>query len=417
MIVNRAYKAELNPNNRQCTLLEKSAGCARFTYNWGLRERIDLYEKENKSISSYDQHKVLCSKKKTEFPWMYDVSKCAPQGALHDLDKAFKNFFRGIKHSKKIGFPKFKSKHRSKSSFSISFGFYITNSTINIPKIGQVRLKEKGYIPTKDIHINSMIVSKTADKWFVSVQVEQDIPEPINQIESIIGVDVGVKTLVTCSNGQTFENFKYLSKVKKKLAHAQKNLARKKFDNKNKKSGNNRNKTKLRLQKIYQKISNKRKDTIHKMTSTLVRTKPKYIVIEDLNILGMMKNHCLAGVVADASFYEIKRQLLYKTAWYGGKVIEVDRFFPSSKTCCKCGHVKENLTLEDRVYTCECGNVIDRDLNASINLEKYGIDWLESTAGLAGIKACGESVRLLEALDQEAVSMKQEESLGLIKIH
>lgn len=412
MKINRAYKVELNPNNKQRTLLEKSVGVARFTYNWGLNERIELYKSEKKSLTAIDQHKILCSKKKTEFPWMYDVSKMAPQEALRDLDTAFKNFFRGIKKGQKVGFPKFKSKHKSKPTFSISYGFFVTKSEVNIPKVGHVRLKEKGYIPTKDVKINSMTVSKEADRWFISVQVVQDIPEPASQIKSVLGVDVGIKTLATCSNYQMFENPKYLKKSKKKLTHAQKNLARKKFDKKAKRSSNNRNKAKLKVQKIYHRTSNQRKDSIHKMTSILAKTKPRYIVLEDLNISGMMKNHKIAGAIGDASFAEIKRQLTYKTAWYGGSVVEVDRFFPSSKMCSKCGSLKENLTLRDRIYICDCGNVIDRDLNASINLEKYGLIKLQSTDSLSGIQACGESVRLVGAcIDQGAVSMKQEENI------
>jgi putative transposase len=152
------------------------------------------------------------------------------------------------------------------------------------------------------------------------------------------------------------------------------------------------------------------------MTSILARTKPRYIVLEDLNVSGMMKNHKLAGAIGDASFIEIKRQLSYKTAWYGGSIIEVDRFFPSSKMCSKCGQIKEDLTLEDRIYVCDCGNVIDRDLNASINLEKYGIIKLKSTGSLSGIQACGESVRLLRTSDLGAVSLKQEENIESGKI-
>ena len=416
MKINKAYKVELNPNNKQRTLLEKSVGCARFAYNWGLNEKINLWKSEKKTLTAIDQHKILCSKKKTDFPWMYEVSKMAPQEALRDLDTAFKNFFRGLKQGKKVGFPKFKSKHKDKDSFRISFGFYVTNSTINIPKVGYVRLKEKGYIPTKDVKINSMTVSKETGRWYISVQVEQDIPEPTNEIESVLGVDVGIKTLATCSSGEVFENPKYLKKSKKKLAHAQKNLARKEFDKETKRSSNNRLKSKLRVQKIYKRISNQRKDTLHKMTSILAKTKPRYIVLEDLNVSGMMKNHKLAGAIGDASFNEIKRQLTYKTCWYGGYIVEVDRFFPSSKMCSVCGCLKEDLTLEDRIYICECGNVIDRDLNASINLEKYGIIKLKDTDSSSGIKACGESVRLQDAFGQEAVSVKQEENKSLAKI-
>jgi putative transposase len=411
MKINRSYKVELNPNNKQRTLLEKSVGCARFAYNWGLNERIELYKKEKKSLTAIDQHKILCSKKKIDFPWMYEVSKCVPQESLRDLDNAFKNFFGCLKQGKKVGFPKFKSKHKDKDSFRISFGFNVNNETINIPKVGYVRLKEKGYIPTKNVKINSMTVSKVVDRWYVSVQVERDIPNITTKPETVLGVDVGIKTLATCSNGQTFENPKCLKKSKKKLAHAQKNLARKQFNKETKRSSNNRNKAKLKVQKIHQKISNQRKDVIHKMTSTLVKIKPRYIVLEDLNVTGMMKNHKLAEAIGDTAFGEIKRQLIYKTAWYGGSIIDVDRFFPSSKICFICKSIKEDLTLNDRIYICKCGNIINRDLNASINLEHYGLMKLQSTESSSGIKACGESVRLQEVRDSEAVSMKQEENM------
>jgi len=378
---------------------------ARFAYNLALDERIEFWEKEKKSITAIDQHKSLCARKKEEFPWMYEVSKCAPQEAIRDLDSAFKNFFRGIKKGQKVGFPKFKSKHKSKPSFTISFGFYVTNSTINIPKVGYVKLKEKDYIPVKDIHINSMTVSKTAGRWFASVQVSQEISEPTKP-ETVLGVDVGIKTLATCSNGEVFENNKNLKKAQKKLAHAQKNLARKQFDKETKKSSKNREKAKLKVQKIHFDIANKRKDAIHKMTSKLARTKPMYFALEDLNVSGMMKNHCLAGAIADASFSEIKRQIGYKTVWYGGEILDVGRFYPSSKLCRTCGVIKKDLNLEDRIFICECGHVEDRDLNASINQENVGLSTLSSR----GIKACGESVRLLENANPKAVSIKQEEN-------
>lgn len=405
MIINRAYKVELAPNNKQRTLFEKSAGVARFAYNWGLKERIDLYEKEKKSVTAIDQHKSLCARKKTELPWMYEVSKCAPQLALVDLEKAFKNFFRGFKSDHRVGFPKFKSKHKNTPAFHLDTNsFYVTISTIKLAKVGEVRLKEKGYIPVKNVKYNSITVSKSAGRWFVSVQIEQEIPDPANIPETVLGLDVGIETLVTCSNGETFENNKYLKKSKKKLAHAQKSLSRKEFDQKTKKSSNNRNKAKLQIQKIYCRISSQRKDAIHKMISILVKTKPRYIVLEDLNVSGMLQNHKLAGAIADASFTEIKRQLKYKIAWYGGGVLEVNRFYPSSKLCRACGNIKEELSLGDRTYTCGCGHTEDRDLNASINLEQYGLSTLSSR----GIKACGESVSLLEASGRGAVSLKQE---------
>jgi putative transposase len=401
MIINRAYKTEIKPNNKQCTLLEKSAGVARFAYNLGLAERISLYKNEKKSLTAIDQHKALCALKKEKFPWMYEVSKCAPQLALVDLDRAFKNFFQGLKQGKKVGFPKFKSKHKSAPIFRLdNINFGITHNTIRLAKIGVVRLKEKEYIPTKNVKYNSLTVSKIAGRWFVSVHVEQDIPKSINQIESVLGVDVGIKTLATCSNGEVFKNNKFLKKSRKKLAHAQKNLSRKKFERKIKKSSNNRKKSILKVQKIYYRIACQRKDAIHKMTSILVKTKPRYLALENLNVLGMMRNHKLAEAIADASFSEIKRQVLYKTSWYGGEVIDVDRFYPSSKLCRICGNLKEDLKLEDRTYICECGHKEDRDLNASINIEYFGINTLSSR----GIQACGESIRLLENSDLKAVS-------------
>ncbi len=401
MVISRAYKTEIKPNNKQRTLLEKSAGVARFAYNLGLSERINLYDTEKKSLTAIDQHKSLCARKKEEFPWMYEVSKCAPQLALVDLEKAFKNFFRGLKKGIKVGFPKFKSKHKDPPAFHLdNNSFYVTEKTIKLAKIGTVRLKEINYIPTKNVKYISLAVSKVAGKWFVSINCEIDILDIINKPESILGIDVGLKTLATCSNGQIFKNHKYLWKSKKRLAHAQKNLARKKFDKKTKKSSNNRCKSKLKVQKIYNRISNQRKDAIHKMTTILVRTKPRYIALEDLNVSGMMKNHKLAGAISDASFAEIKRQLTYKTAWYGGGVLEIDRFYPSSKLCRICGNAKKDLKLEDRIYNCECGHVENRDLNASINIENFGISTLSSR----GIKACGESVRLLETSDLKAVS-------------
>lgn len=393
MIISRAYKTEIKPNNKQRTLLEKSTGVARFTYNLGLSERISLYESEKKSLTAIDQHKLLCARKKEEFPWMYEVSKCAPQLALVDLEKAFKNFYRGLKKGIKVGFPKFKSKHKSTPTFHLdSNSFYITEKTIKLAKIGNVRLKEKNYIPTKSVKYNSLTVSKVASKWFVSINCEIEIKDPLCQPDTVLGVDVGLKTLATCSNGQIFKNHRYLRKTKKRLAHAQKNLARKKFDKKTKRSSNNRCKSKLKVQKIYSKISNQRKDAIHKMTSILAKTKPRYMALEDLNVSGMIKNHKLAEAIGDASFAEIKRQLIYKASWYGGEIIEIDRFYPSSKLCRICGNIKEELKLEDRTYICKCGHVEDRDLNASINIEDFGVSTLSSR----GIQACGESVRLLE---------------------
>jgi putative transposase len=397
-MINRGYRVEIKPNNKQKTLLNKAFGVARFAYNWGLARRIELYKNEKKSLSAIDQHKELCILKKEQFPWMYEVSKCVPQEALIDLEDAYNKFY---KSNKNFRYPKFKTKHKSKDSFRVSSGnFYITESSIKIPKIGQIKLKEKRYIPTAGIKYNSITVSKDANKYFVSVQCEVETPGVTEKKETVLGIDLGIKTLLVCSNGEIFDNPKTTYKYEKKLAHAQKNFSR------TKKGSKNRTKANLKVQKIYRKIKNSRMNNLHRATSAVVKTKPRYIVLEDLNVKGMTKNHHLAKAVSDGSFGEIYRQFKYKALWYGSEIIDADRFYPSSKLCRKCGQIKDDLTLEDRVYTCECGHTEDRDLNASINLEEYGLNTLSSR----GIKACGESVRLLDAIDLEAVSTNQEEN-------
>jgi putative transposase len=386
MIINKAYKTELNPNNKQKTILNKSFGIARFAYNWGLNQRINLYKSEKKSTNAINQHKLLNTLKATEFPWMYDVSKCVPQESLRNLHKAFGNFFRGLKKGKKTGFPHFKSKHRSRFSFRISSGFfYVTNSSIKIPNCGEIKLKEKEYIPVKNVKYNSLTISKEANRYFVSVQTVVKVKNKTSKRKSVLGIDLGIKTLLVCSDGSVFDNPKNTNKLEKKLTHAQKSFSR------TKKGSKNRDKRRLRVQKVHREISNRRSDNIHKITNILTKTKSRYLVIEDLNVSGMMKNHCLAKAIQDGSFGEIRRQLEYKSQWRGSEVILVNRYFPSSKMCRKCGKINEDLSLSDRIFECECGHVEDRDLNASINLERFGLSTLSSR----GIKACGESVRLL----------------------
>ena len=383
MILNKAYKTELKPNNRQRSLLAQSAGCARFAYNWGLAQRIELYKNEKKSTTAINQHKDLCALKKDQFPWMYNVSKCAPQEALRDLEKAFQNFFRNIKRGIKPGFPKFKSKHKSKPSFRISTGsIYVTNSSVTLSKIpGTLKLKEKGYIPVKDVKYNSFTVSKEAGRWFLSVQCVVELPDPdTSPSAEVIGVDLGIKELATVSDGRTYSNPKAYKKLQRTLNRTQRERCRRV------KGSSNRRKTIQKLQKIHYRISCVRKDSLHKMTTDLVRAKPGLIVLEDLSVKNMLKNHKLAGAISDASFGEIRRQIEYKAEWYGSEVLIVDRFYPSSKMCSSCGQVKEDLSLSDRIYECECGNVLDRDLNAAKSLKRYG----EFHRSLYNQKACGE---------------------------
>ncbi len=361
----KAYKVELKLNNRQKTFMRKSCGCARFAYNWGLSERIRLYKEEKKRLTAIDQHKELVKLKNTQYPWLKEVSKLAPQNALRNLHKAFTNFFRDIKQGGNKGFPKFKKRGVSDRFRIDGDNIYVTNSTIKIPKISILRLKEKNYIPIKNIIYINATVSRDVDRWFVSVAVEeQDNSKP--EIKGIIGIDLGIKKLATCSNGDVYHNPKTLNEYQKKLSCEQKNLSRKV------KGSKNRNKYRIKVAKIYRKIRNTRNNNLHKMTSSITKTKCRTIVLEDLNVEGMLKNHKLARSLSDASLSEIKRQLEYKICFYGGEIYVVDKWFPSSKLCSYCGNIKDNLTLSDRTYRCDyCHLIIDRDLNASKNIRNY----------------------------------------------
>jgi putative transposase len=366
MLIQKAYKTEIDPNNKQVTLLMKHAGCARLAWNWALKRIQDKTSKPN----AIQLHRELNAEKQANFPFMYEVSKCAMQESLRDIQKAFTNFFE-----KRTGFPKFKSKNKAVGSFRLTGSIHVAENKIKLPRLGWIKLKESNYIPI-DSKILSVTVSEKAGEWFVSVLTQQEVKPEIGQ--GIIGIDLGVKTLATCSDGTQYVNSKSLSKYELKIKHFQRKLARKT----NKKS-NRRKKLKNKIAKLWIKVANTRKDNINKATSEIVKNKhPQIIVLEDLNVKGMTKNHKLAKAICDASMREFRRQIEYKSKWFGVEVQFVDRFFPSSKTCNKCGEIKTNLKLSHRTFKCNCGFEIDRDLNAALNLK----DTVSST----GINAHGD---------------------------
>ncbi|MHA1930162.1 MAG: RNA-guided endonuclease InsQ/TnpB family protein [Candidatus Thorarchaeota archaeon] len=380
MLVHKAYKYELDPNNQQRTIFHRHAGVARFTYNWGLEQRIQLFKEQQGKARFTDamkQHKLLNSLKKTQFPWMYHSSKCAPQEALRDLHQAFKNFYRGLKKGKKIGFPKFKRKG-VRDSFRLTGAIRFSGRKIHLPRIGKIRLKERKICYFQG-RILSVTVSRRAHKWSVSITVEEEIEDPKPIKGTTVGVDLGVKTLATLSDGTTFANPRALGRRIKKLRTLAKSLSRKK------KGSKNREKAKLRLAKMYLRIFNVRQDTLHKLTTYLAKSHSK-IVIEDLCVSWMMKNRRLARAVADVGMYEFRRQMEYKCQWYGSELVIASRTYPSSKVCSTCGHKKKELSLSKREYECEeCGLKIDRDLNAALNL--VAVSLLETQ------NARGEDVR------------------------
>lgn len=372
MLVLRAYKTELDPNNVQRTLLAKHAGAARFTWNWALNRRIEEYKLTGKSSNAIEQHRQLNALKPTDFPWMYEVSKCAPQEALRDLDKAFRNFF-----AKRAKHPRFKSKKRGLGGFRLTGSIAVEAGRIKLPRIGWLRLKESDYLPT-DAKINSVTVKERAGRWFVSVQVEEQIAVSENQGPAI-GLDLGLKSFVVGSDGSSLEAPKPLLRSLRRLQRLSRQHSRKQ------KGSMNRSKSAKRLAKLHYRIGCQRADFLHKATSELAKTK-SVIVVEDLNVGGMLKNRCLARSISDAGWSEFVRQLEYKSAWNGGRVVKAGRFFPSTKTCSACGMVKDEMPLSERTYCCDgCGLVIDRDVNAARNLLSL------STGSSPGFEACGDS--------------------------
>ncbi len=358
----RAYKTELDPNNEQRTMFHKCAGAARFVFNWALADRKEKFEKGEKT-GLYEQKRRFNSIKVEQFPWITEIPYRTQEEAFRNLDLAFKNFFRRVKNGETPGYPKFKSKSKGIGAFTLRAHIHVEEKRIKLPVIGWVRLKEKEYLPQKDVKILFANISERAGRWFVSLQVEEDVPDPDTPCNPPIGMDLGIKSLAVLSDGTVFDNPKSHRQAEKNLKRLQRELSRRE------KSGANYKKTKKKLAKAYAKVGNIRRHTLHQISHSVVEKKPRAIVMEELNVAGMVKNHHLAQAISDASFNELRRQITYKSVWNGIKVKFADQWMPSSKKCSCCGNVKTELTLADRIYTCDnCGLIIDRDLNAAINL-------------------------------------------------
>ncbi len=389
MNVVRSFKTELDLNNHQKTACLRHAGAARYAYNWGLARKIAARQAGEKAPTAIDLHRELNALKKTELAWMYEVSKCAPQEALRDLDKAFVNFFRRVKEKKqgrkiKAGYPRFKSKKNGSGSFRLTGAIHVFEKAVQLPRLGRLKLKERGYLPVNGVHILSVTVSEKSGRWFISLQVELEIPESLAVEKPIVGLDLGISRMAQLSDGAYFENPRALKSELAKLKRQHRVVSRRK------KGSANYKKAVYQLARTHAYVANIRKDALHKATTWLTKTKSA-IVLEDLNVKGMIKNHYLAQAIGDVGLSEFRRQLIYKGAWYGCQVWMADRFYPSTKRCSQCGQIKEKIGLGERLYQCEyCGVLIDRDLNAAINLE-YLIK--HTTASSAGSYACGERVR------------------------
>ena len=386
----RAYKIEINPTQKQKLKIHQTIGVSRFVYNFYIARNKEIYKKEGKFVSGMDFSKWLNNEyipKNQDMKWIKEVSSKATKQAIMNGDKAFRDFFKKAK-----GFPRFKKKKNQdvKAYFpkNNKTDWTLERHRVKIPTLGWVRLKEFGYIPVNSL-VKSGTVSQKADRYYVSILVEERDIEISNSNIGIkifnhnnegVGIDLGIKEFAVCSDGIKFKNINKTSTIKKaekKLKREQRKLSRKyeslKIRNKNIREGRatsqNIQKQIVKVQKLHQRLANIRTDYINKTVSKIVKQKPSYVTIEDLAVSNMMKNKHLSKAIASQKFFEFKTKLISKCKQNNIELRIVDRFYPSSKTCSNCGKIKKDLKLSDRIYKCDCGFTIDRDLNASINLK------------------------------------------------
>lgn len=376
----KSYKIEIKPTEEQINKINQTIGVCRFIYNFYIAHNQEVYQNSGKFVSGMSFSKWLNNEfipNNQSYLWIKEVSSKAVKQSIMNGEKAFKKFFK-----KETGFPKFKKKNRSNVGVYLpknnKTDFTVERHRLKVPTLGFIRLKEYGYLPINSI-IKSGTITKKCDRYYISVLVEEELKVNNKQYSDGIGIDLGIKDFATISDKRVFKNINKthnIKKLKKSLKRQQRKLSRKyeSLKLKNKKEGGNATrqniqKQVLNVQKLHNKINNIRTDYINKTINELVKTKPEFINIEDLNVSGMMKNRHLSKAIAEQKFYEFRNKLINKCHQNNIEVRLSNRFYASSKTCSQCGSIKKDLKLSDRTYICpECGAIIDRDLNAAINL-------------------------------------------------
>lgn len=366
-----SVKTRLYPTQVQEEKMWQSVGTARYIYNWTLAKQQENYKSGGKFIKDGDLRKEITQLKKTEITWLNDVSNNVAKQAVKDACDSYKRFFKGLSNK-----PRFKSRKKSKPSFyNDNIKLKVKDNAVLIEKIGWIIIKINS-IPVDSKYSNPRI-SFDGKYWYLSVGIEKEV-EIVELTGESIGIDVGIKDLAICSNGMTFKNInkdKEVKKLRKSLKRKQRQCSRKyDMNKKGKEYVKTKNIAKLekQIRLLHRKLANIRSNHIHQATHMIVKTKPSRVVMETLNIKGMMKNRHLSKAIAEQCLYDFKVKLKYKCELYGIEFVEADKWYPSSKTCSECGHVKTKLSLSERTYICEeCGCIIDRDYNASVNLSRY----------------------------------------------